>query len=108
MTLTLNAEQFADLLVEHSKLLIAGPKIGGRFAAIESRLAVLEPSTPAATGGKKRAGFVGPWEPRRAYNIDEAIALDRKLWVAVRSTSQQPGAGEDWQLVHDYAQQGGA
>jgi len=108
MTLTLNAEQFADLLVEHSKLLIAGPKIGGRFAAIESRLAVLEPSTPAATGGKPRAKFIGEWEPHRAYGINEAIALDRKLWVAVRSTSQQPGAGDDWSLVQDYAQQGGA
>ena len=108
MTLTLNAEQLADLLVENFKLVIAGPKVGGRFEAVESRLAALEPSAPAASGSKPRAKFVGQWEPRRAYNIDEAIALDRKLWVAVRSTSQQPGAGEDWQLVQDYAQQGGA
>lgn len=108
MTLTLNAEQFADLLVEHSKLLIAGPKIGGRFAAIESRLAALEPSAPAASGSKPRAKFIGEWEPHRAYGINEAIALDRRLWVSMRSTLQPPGAGEDWQLVHDYAQQGGA
>ena len=104
----INPELLSDLIVGSLKLLIAGPKIGGRFAAIESRLAVLEPSTPAATGGKPRAKFIGEWEPHRAYGINEAIALDRKLWVAVRSTSQQPGAGDDWSLVQDYAQQGGA
>ncbi len=106
MTLTMNAEQLADLLVEHSKLLIAGPKIGGRFAAVESRLAALEPSAPAATGSKPRAKFIGEWEPRRTYDSNTAVALDRRLWVAARSTSQPPGAGEDWQLVQDF--RGGA
>ncbi len=102
----IDPEELAELIVSCVKLLIAGPKIGGRFAAVESRLAALEPSAPAATGSKPRAKFIGEWEPRRTYDSNTAVALDRRLWVAARSTSQPPGAGEDWQLVQDF--RGGA
>ncbi len=104
----INPELLSDLIVGSLKLLIAGPKVGGRFEAVESRLAALEPSAPAASGSKPRAKFVGPWEPHRTYSHNTAVALDRRLYVSLRQTSQPPGSGPDWQLVHDYAQQGGA
>ena len=98
----IDPEQLAELIFVSVKEVVSGPQIRGRFEAVEQRLAVLEPSTSAAPGSKLKARFIGPWAPHRTYDAHSAVALDRKLWVSMRTTSQPPDSPESgWQLVQD-------
>ena len=91
MSLTMNAEQLADLLLEHSKLLIAGPKIGGRFESLESRVAALE-ERPIPT-------YRGVHQEAKTYASNSLVTRSGGLWISMMSTTSTPGADSSWKLI---------
>ncbi|CAN5681743.1 hypothetical protein BH24ACI4_BH24ACI4_13680 [soil metagenome] len=91
MSLTLNAEQFADLLVEHSKRLIAGPKVGGRFESLEARIAALE-ERPIPT-------YRGTHEAAKTYASNSLVTRGGSLWIAMQATTSVPGTDSSWKLI---------
>ena len=79
--MNLTPEEFADLVVGAIKIAVDGPKIGGRLAQLEARLAELEQTTlKAAT----------TWEPGKAFAKNDTIQRDGSLWQCVETH----GAGE--------------
>jgi hypothetical protein len=85
-------EGFASAVVEVWRRIIDGPRIGGRFDALEARVAELE-----ARPIQKWAGVHAQGTP---YAEASLVTRGGSLWVARRSTTTTPGSPEsDWTLV---------
>ena len=73
--------------------MIAGPKIDGRFAALEARLAALE--------ARPHVKFCGPWDSAKSYSAGDAVVFQGGLWVCrIAETTGRPNqAFHAWTLA---------
>jgi len=63
-----------------------------RISALEARLAQLEGAKAAALAD----AFQGPWLQGKAYARGALTQRNRRVWLALVSTTEQPGASSDW------------
>jgi hypothetical protein len=92
-------EKFAAGVVDIFKRIVDGPRIKGRFDALEQRIAKLEAQPKALT-------YCGTWQRAAEYVRHQGTTHRGQLWVSVaESTRAEPGTNADWQLrrTHDDA-----
>jgi hypothetical protein len=77
-----NLDGFADVVVDALARTVDGPKIAGRFAVLEQRLAALEQ--------KPSVKFCGVWDRDRAYQSGDAVVHSGGLWVCRAATTGPP------------------
>ena len=73
----MNPEKFADAVVDLLKRIIAGPTIGGRFAALEARIVALE--------GRPLQKWAGTYVQGVRYAEGSLATRNGSLWAATTS-----------------------
>ena len=85
-------DKLADLLVDHTLRVLNGPKVAGRFAALEARIAQLET--------KPFVKFCGTFQGGTAYHPGDAVVHQSALWICKAATSGTPSKDfVGWQLA---------
>jgi hypothetical protein len=69
-----NLDGLAVAVVDALARTVDGPKVGGRFDALEQRLAALEQ--------KPSVKFCGVWDRDKAYRSGDAVVHSGGLWIA--------------------------
>ena len=87
-----NPAALADLLVDHTMRVLDGPKVGGRFAQLEARIAHLEARPLQKWAGVHVTGM--------QYSEASLVTRGGSLWAAMETTTSTPGeAGGAWRLI---------
>ncbi len=76
-------DKLADLLVDHTLRVLNGPKVAGRFAALEARIKELE--------SRPMLKYSGVWRSDHAYAEGHLTTHKGALWLAVHTTNLEPG-----------------
>ena len=84
-------DKLADLLVDHTSRALDGPRVAGRFAALEARIAQLET--------KPFVKFCGTFQGHGLFPGD-AVVHQSALWICKAATSGTPSKNfVGWQLA---------
>jgi hypothetical protein len=90
--MNLTPDQLAEIVVDTIKRTLDGPRIGGKFAEIEARIAQLEARPLQKWAGVHVKGV--------QYSEASLVTHSGSLWVATATTNTTPGdAGSDWRLI---------
>ena len=86
-------DEMATATVECIKRTVEGPRIAGRFEALEARIAALEAKPPTVE-------YAGVFDEQKTYKCGQLVTRRGGLWLAQRETSQTPGMDpQSWRLV---------
>ena len=86
-------DKLADLLIDHTTRVLSGPKVNGRFTALEARLTALE--------ARPHVKFCGPWADEKVYSAGDAVVFQGGLWVcrSAETTGRPNQAFHAWTLA---------
>jgi hypothetical protein len=85
-------DQLAEIIVDTIKKTLDGPRIGGKFAELDARIAHLEARPLQKWAGTHAAGV--------QYAEASLVTRGGSLWAAPTTTTTTPGdAGSDWRLI---------
>ena len=88
----LNPASLAEMIVDTITKAVDGPRIGGRLAQLEARLAQLET--------KPFVKFCGTFEGGKSYQPGDAVVHQSALWICKAATSGTPSKDfVGWQLA---------
>jgi hypothetical protein len=78
--------------VDVIKRILAGPRVDGRFAALEARLAALEV--------RPELKYCGAWRSDTSYSEGSLTTKSGGMWYAEACTDKMPGTvNSGWRLV---------
>jgi hypothetical protein len=83
--------KFIAGLVDVLQRTVNGPRVAGRFAALEMRIAELEARPVPSWAGTHAEG--------KTYSECAMVTHRGGLWLATRATVAPPGSGPDWKLI---------
>lgn len=87
-----DVEAFADAVIDTIARTLDGPRVGGRFTALEQRLAALEQ--------KPFVKFAGTWHADTCYDPGSAVVHHGGLWICTAATRGEPSKDfVSWQLA---------
>ena len=88
----LDPEKLAEMIVTTIVKAIDGPKVGGRLAQLEARIAHLE--------ARPLQKWAGVHVTSMQYGEASLVTRGGSLWVATAPTTSTPGeTGGDWRLI---------